>query len=81
MPVYFLMHPTRMLEVLGKKTVVIQTTTNKDTKHATFALTIVAAGDQLVPMAVFKGTQNVLIKKCKLTLHDPTCIYKRQDNA
>jgi hypothetical protein len=38
------MHPTRMLDVLGKKTVVIQTTKN-NTKCATVALKITAAGD------------------------------------
>jgi hypothetical protein len=40
-PVYFWMHPTRMLEVLGKITVAIRTTLS-DTKHATVALTITA---------------------------------------
>ncbi len=44
MPVYFLMPPTRTLDVLGKNTVAIRTTTN-GTKHATVALTITAAGN------------------------------------
>jgi hypothetical protein len=79
-PVYFLMHPTRMLEVLGKITVAIRTTLS-DTKHATVALTITAAGDQSVPMVVYKGTENGHIKQCKLALHDPTCIYKTQADA
>ena len=74
------MHPTRMLDVLGKKTVVIRTTTN-NTKHATVALTITAAGDQLVPMVLYKGMENGHISQCKLELHDPTCIYKTQANA
>jgi hypothetical protein len=80
MPVYFLMHLTRTLDILGKKTVAIQTTTN-NTKCANVALTITAAGDQLVPMVVYKGTENGRIKQCKLALHDPTCIYKTQANA
>ncbi len=79
-PVYFSMHPTRTLDVLGTKTVVIRTTTN-DTKRATVALSITAAGDQLVPMVMYKGTENGHIKQCKLVLHDPTCIYKTQANA
>ncbi len=79
-PVYFLMHPTRTLDVLCKKTIAIQTTTN-NTKCATVALTITAAGDQLVPMIVYKGMENGCIKKHKLALHDPTCIYKTQANA
>jgi hypothetical protein len=58
--VYFLMHPTRTLEVLGKKTIVVWTTTN-NTKHDIVALTIMAAGDQLVPMVVNKGTENGMI--------------------
>jgi hypothetical protein len=78
--VYFLMHPTRTLDVLGKKTVAIWTTTN-NTKRATIALTITAAGDQLVPMVVYKGMETTHIKKYKLALHDPTCIYKTQANA
>ncbi len=79
-PVYFSMHPTRTLDVLGMITIVIRTTTN-DTKRATVVLTITAAGDQLVPMVVYKGTKNGHIKQHELALHDPTCIYKTQANA
>jgi hypothetical protein len=74
------MHPTRTLDVLGTKTIVIWTTTN-DTKRATVALTFTAAGDQLVPMVVYKGTENGHIKQRKLALHYPTCIYETQANA
>ncbi len=63
-----LMHPTRTLEALGKKAIVIRTTTN-NTKSATVVLTIMAAGDQLVPMVVYNGMENGSIKKCKLTLN------------
>jgi hypothetical protein len=75
MAVYFLMHPTRTLDVLGKKAVAIQTTMN-DTKRATTALTITEAGDQLVPMVVYKRTENGRIKQRELALHDHMCIYK-----
>jgi hypothetical protein len=69
-----------MLEILGKKTIVIRTSTN-NTRCATFALTITAAGDQLVPMVVYKGTENGTIKKRELQHHHPTCIYETQDNV
>ena len=61
-PVIFSMHPKKTLEILGKKTIVIRTSTN-DTRRATIALTIMAAGDQLVPVVVYKGTENGTIKK------------------
>jgi hypothetical protein len=62
------MRPTRTLEALGKKAIVIWTTTN-NTKSATVVLTITAAGDQLVPMVVYNGMENGSIKKRKLTLN------------
>ena len=74
------MHPKKTLEILGTKTVVIRTSTN-DTRRATVALTIAAAGDQLVPMVVYKGTENNTIKKRELPNHHPTCIYETQENA
>jgi hypothetical protein len=52
-----------------------------NTKCTTIVLTITAAGDQLVPMVVCKGTENGLIKKCKFALHDPMCIYERKDDV
>jgi hypothetical protein len=45
------MHPKKPLEILGKKTVIIRTSTN-DTRHATIVLAIMAAGNQLVLMVV-----------------------------
>ncbi len=44
-------------------------------------LAITAAGDHLVPMVVYKGAENGMIKRCELTMHKPTCIYKTQENA
>ena len=79
-PVVFSMHPKKKLEILGKKTIVIRTSTN-DTRRATVALTITAACNQLVPMVVYKGTENGTIKKQELQHHHPTCIYETQDNA
>jgi len=79
-PVFFSIHPKKNLEILGQKTVVIRTSTN-DTRRATVALTITAAGDQLVPMVVYEGTKNGMIKKRELQHHHPTCIYETQENA
>ena len=79
-PVFFSMHPKKTLEILGTKTVVIRTSTNEP-RRATVALTITAAGDQLVPMVVYKGTENGTIKKRELPNHHPTCIYETQENA
>jgi hypothetical protein len=79
-PVYFSMHPKRTLDVLGTKTIVIRTTAN-DTQCAIIALTITAAGDQLVPIVMYKGTENDHITQHELALHDPMCIYETQANA
>ena len=56
-----MIHHKKNLDILGKNTVVIRTSTN-DTRRATVALTITAAGDQLVPMVVYKGAENGTIK-------------------
>jgi hypothetical protein len=56
-----LIHHKKNLDILGKNTVVIRTSTN-DPRRATVALTITAAGDQLVPMVVYKGAENGTIK-------------------
>jgi hypothetical protein len=81
-PVFFPMHPKKTLEILGKKTVIIRTSTN-NTRRATVALTITAtaAGDQLVPMVVYKETENGTIKKRELPNHEHMCIYQTQDNV
>jgi len=76
----FLMHHKKPLEILCKKSVVIRTSTN-NTRRATVVLTITAAGYQLVPMVVYKGTENGTIKKQELQHHRPTCIYETQENG
>jgi hypothetical protein len=53
-PVYFSMNPKKTLEVIGKKTVHIRSSTN-DTKRATVAVTIAADGTVLPAVVVFKG--------------------------
>jgi hypothetical protein len=79
-PIFFLMHPKKMLEILGKKTIFIRTSTN-NTRRAPIVLTIMAAGNQLVPMVVYKGMENGTIKKLELPNHEHMFIYKAQDNV
>jgi hypothetical protein len=81
MPVFFSMHPKKTLEILGKKTVITRRTSTNYTRRSTVALIITAAGNQLVPIVVYKGTENGRIKKQENQHHHPTCIYKTQDNA
>jgi len=65
----------KTFEILGTKTILICTIIS-NTKHTTVVLAITAAGDQLVPMVVYKGAENGMIKRCELPMHKPTCIYK-----
>jgi len=53
-PVFFSMSSKRTLEVIGKKTIHIRTSTN-DTKRVTVAVTITADGTLLPSFLVFKG--------------------------
>jgi hypothetical protein len=60
-----------MLEILGKKTVVIRASTN-NTRRATLVLTITAAGNQFVSMVVYEETENGTIKTRELPNHEHT---------
>jgi hypothetical protein len=53
-PVYFAMNAKKTLEVMGRKTIHVRTSTN-DTKRATVAVTITADGIVLPSMVIFKG--------------------------
>jgi hypothetical protein len=57
MPVYFLMSTKRTLEVVGKKTIHIRTSTN-DTRWATVAVRIAGDGTVLPSMIILKGKYN-----------------------
>jgi hypothetical protein len=56
-PVYFLMSMKRTLEVVGKRTIHIRTSTN-DTRWATVAVTIAGDSTVLPLMIIFKGKHN-----------------------
>jgi len=53
-PLHFSYHSSRTLEKRGKKTVNVRKSSSQ-TKRATAALTVMAAGDFLTPMIIFKG--------------------------
>ena len=54
---------------------------SSQTKRATAALTVTAAGGFLTPMIIFKGKPDGLIACCELPTLDPTSIYACQDAA
>jgi hypothetical protein len=56
-PLYFLMSMKRMLELVGKITIHIRTSTN-DTRQVTMAVTIAGDGMVLPLMIIFKGKHN-----------------------
>jgi hypothetical protein len=61
-PVYFSMNAKRTLELIGKKTIHIRTSTN-DTKWVTVAVTIAEDGTVLPSVVVFKGKANGRVAK------------------
>jgi hypothetical protein len=79
-PVYFLMSKKRTLDIVGKKTVYIRTSTN-DTKRATVAVTIAADGTLLPSTVIFKGKRDGRIAKTELKTFSTIHFYKCQDNA
>jgi hypothetical protein len=74
MPVYFSINAKRMLELIGKKTIHICTSTN-DTKRATMAVTIAADGMLLPLMVVFKEQPKGKIARTKFSSYPTTNIY------
>ncbi len=54
---------------------------SSQTKRATAALAVTAAGDFLTPMIIFKGKPDGLIARRELPTLDPTSIYACQDAA
>ena len=79
-PLHFSYHSSRTIEKRGKKTVNVRKSSSQ-TKRATAALTVTAAGDFLTPMIIFKGKPDGLIARRELPTLDPTSIYACQDAA
>ncbi len=73
-PVYFLMNSKRMLEIIGKKTILIRTSTN-DTKRVTVAVTIAGDGTVLLSVVVFKGKANGCIAKKEFSMFPTSSHY------
>jgi len=82
MPVFFSMSSKRTLEVIGKKTIHIHTSTN-DTKRVTVTVTITADGTLLPSTLIFKGNPDGRIAKKEFPsgVYPNGHFYKCQDNA
>ena len=79
-PVYFSMNANRTLEVVGVKTVHVRTSTH-DTKRATVAVTITAAGLVLPSMVIFKGKSDECIARKEFRDYPTIHHYRCQDSA
>jgi hypothetical protein len=79
-PVYFAMSTKRTLEVVGKKTIHVRTSTNNN-KRATVAVMITADGTVLPLMVIFKGKPNGCIAKTEFVTDPAPHRYRRQKNA
>ena len=79
-PLHFSYQSSRTIEKRGKKTINVRKSSSQ-TKRATAALTVTAAGDFLTPMIIFKGKPDGLIARRELPTLDPTSIYACQDAA
>ena len=79
-PLHFLYQSSRMLKKRGKRTINVRKLSSR-TKRATAALTVMAAGDFLMPMIIFKGKPDGQIARRELPTLDPTSIYACQDAA
>jgi hypothetical protein len=80
MPLHFSYHSSRTLEKRGAKTIHIHKTGNR-TKRAMREFTIMAAGNFLTPMIIFKGMPRGRITQNELPKLDPTSIYACQEAA
>ncbi len=81
-PVFFSMSSKRTLEVIGKKTIHIRTSTN-DTKRVAVAGTVTADGTLLPSTLIFKGKLDGRIAKKEFPsgVYPDGHFYKCQDNA
>lgn len=55
-PVFFSMHATKTVAVVGEKTIHIRAA-KQGSQHATVAVTFTAAGNQLQSLIIFKGKE------------------------
>ena len=78
--VYFSMNSKRTYKLIGKKTILIRTSTN-NTKRATVAVTIAGVGTVLPSVVVFKGKANGRIAKKEFSTFPASHHYHCQDAA
>jgi hypothetical protein len=78
MPVYFLMSTKKTLEVVGKKTIHIPTSTN-DTRQATVAVTITGDGTLLPLTIIIKGKHDGRIEQAESATYPAAHHYCCQD--
>ena len=79
-PVYFSMNSKKTLDLIGKKTIHIRTSTN-DTKRVTVAVTIAADGTVLPSYLVFKGKPGGRIETKEFGTYPNGHFYKCQEAA
>ena len=80
MPLHFSYQSSRTIEKCRKKTINVCKSSSQ-TKRATSALTVTAAGNFLSPMIIFNGKPDRLIVRRELPMLDPTSICTCQDAA
>ena len=79
-PLRFSYHHSKTLSKRGTKTIHVRKTSS-DTKRATAALTVSAAGEWLKPMIIFKGQPRGRIARKELKTFDPSAFYACQKAA
>jgi hypothetical protein len=79
-PVYISMNAKRTLELIGKQTVHI-CSSSEDMKQVNVAVTIVVDGTVLPSMLIFKGQPSWRIARTKFATYPATHCYQCQANA
>ena len=74
-PLHFSYQSLCTLEKRGKRTINVRKSSSQ-TKRATAALTVTAAGDFFTPMIIFKGKPDGLIARRELPTLNPTSILR-----
>ena len=73
-PLWFSYHRSKTLAKWGTKTIHVCKTSG-DTKRATAAITVLAAGECLKPMMIFKGQPRGRISRKELKTFNPSAFY------
>ena len=76
-PLWFSYHRLKTLAKWGTKTIHVRKMSS-DTKRATAALTVLAAGEWLKPMIIFKGQPRGRVARKELKTSNPSVFYACQ---